>query len=84
MKLTGQTTGTLAATRRVAATLGVNLSTRKVAQITPIIGAAVGAGVNVAFQNDAAAAARFGYRARWLEVNERIIEGAVDSKGAGA
>lgn len=84
VKLTGQTSGTLAATRRVATTLGVNLSTRKVAQVTPIIGAAVGAGVNVAFQNDVAAAARFGYRARWLEVNERIIEGAVDVTEAGA
>ena len=84
VKLTGQTTGTLAATRRVATVLGVNLSTRKVAQVTPIIGAAVGAGVNVAFQNDVAAAARFGYRARWLEVNERIIEGAADVTEAGA
>lgn len=84
VKLTGQTTGTLAATRRVATVLGVNLSTRKVAQLTPIIGAAVGAGVNVAFQNDVAAAARFGYRARWLEVNERIVEGAADTKGTGA
>ncbi|MBT8460727.1 MAG: EcsC family protein [Boseongicola sp.] len=84
VKLTGQTTGTLAATRRVATVLGVNLSTRKFAQVTPIIGAAVGAGVNVAFQNDVAAAARFGYRARWLEVNERIIEGSIDAKEAGS
>ena len=83
VKLTGQTSGSLAATRRVATVLGVNLSTRKVAQMTPIIGAAVGAGVNVAFQNDVAAAARFAYRARWLEVNERIIEGAVDVTEAG-
>lgn len=83
VKLTGQTGGTLAATRRVATTLGVNLSTRKVAQLTPIIGAAVGAGVNAAFQNDVAAAARFGYRARWLEVNERIIEGVIDAQKAG-
>jgi len=82
VKLTGQTTGSLAATRRVATTLGVNLSTRKVAQLTPIIGAAVGAGVNAAFQNDVAAAARFGFRARWLEVNERIIEGAIDAREA--
>ena len=83
VKLTGQTTGSLAATRRVATTLGVNLSTRKIAQLTPIIGAAVGAGVNAAFQNDVAAAARFGFRARWLEVNERMIDGEIDAKGAG-
>ncbi len=75
VRLTGQATGSVAATRRVAATLGVNLSARKVAQIAPIIGAAVGAGVNAAFQNDVAAAARFGYRARWLEANEGILEG---------
>lgn len=74
VRLTGQTTGSVAATRRVAATLGINLSTRKMAQIAPVIGAAVGAGVNAAFQNDVTAAARFAYRARWLEVNERILE----------
>lgn len=75
VRLTGQTTGSVAATRRVATTLGINLSTRKMAQIAPVIGAAVGAGVNAAFQNDVAAAARFAYRVRWLEVNERIVEG---------
>ena len=77
VRLTGQTTGSVAATQRVAATLGINLSTRKMAQLAPVIGAAVGAGVNAAFQNDVAAAARFSYRARWLEVNEGIIEGHV-------
>ncbi|MBT8424900.1 MAG: EcsC family protein [Silicimonas sp.] len=77
VKLTGQTTGSVTATRRVATTLGVNLSTRKIAQIAPFIGAAVGAGVNAAFQNDVAAAARFAYRARWLEVNEGIIDGHI-------
>jgi hypothetical protein len=75
VRLTGQAGGTLTATRRVAATLGVNLSTRKVAQLAPVVGAAIGAGVNAAFQNDVATAARFAYRARWLEVNERILEG---------
>ena len=77
VQLTGQTTGSVAATQRVAATLGVNLSTRKMAQIAPFIGAAVGAGVNAAFQNDVATAARFAYRARWLEVNEGIVEGHI-------
>lgn len=77
VRLTGQTTGSVAATQRVAATLGINLSTRKMAQLAPVIGAAVGAGVNAAFQNDVAAAARFAYRARWLEVNEGIVEGHI-------
>lgn len=77
VRLTGQATGSVAATQRVATTLGMNLSTRKMAQIVPILGAAVGAGVNAAFQNDVAAASRFAYRARWLEVNERILEGDV-------
>lgn len=80
-RLAGQSTGSAAATRRLATTLGVNLSTRKLAQVAPFIGAAVGAGVNAAFQNDVAAAARFGYRARWLEANERIVEGkAVEAR----
>ena len=75
VNLTGQSAGTVAATRRVAQTLGVNLATRKMAQAVPFVGAAIGAGVNAAFQNDVAAAARFAYRARWLEVNEHIVEG---------
>ena len=81
--LTGQTSGTLAATRRVAATLGVNLSTRKVAQIAPIVGAAVGAGVNAAFLNDVAGAARFAYRERWLAVNEQLVDGTAEQLGEG-
>ncbi len=78
VRLAGQTSGSVAATRRVAMTLGVNLSTRKMAQIAPVIGAAVGAGVNAAFQSDVADAAQFAYRARWLEVNERILEGVAE------
>jgi hypothetical protein len=74
VRLTGQSPGSVAAVHKVAATLGVNLSTRKVAQVMPFVGAAVGAGVNAAFQNDVAAAARFAYRARWLEMNEGIID----------
>lgn len=76
VRLAGQTTGSVAATKRVATTLGINLSTRKMAQLAPVIGAAVGAGVNAAFQNDVADAAQFAYRARWLEVNERIVDGS--------
>ena len=75
VKLTGQTAGVQATARRVAATLGVNLSARKAAQFVPFVGAAIGAGVNVAFQNDVAAAARHAYRERWLAVNEGVIRG---------
>jgi hypothetical protein len=74
-RLTGQTAGAQAAAKRVAAVLGVNLSTRKAAQVAPFIGAAIGAGVNAAFQNDVATAARHAYRERWLQVNERLIRG---------
>lgn len=81
-RLAGQATGSAAATRRLATTLGVNLSTRKMAQIAPLIGAAVGASVNAAFQNDVANAARYAYRARWLEANERIVEGRVDPRAS--
>lgn len=78
VRLAGQTTGSVEVTKRVATTLGVNLSTRKVAQMAPMIGAAVGAGVNAAFQTDVADAAQFAFRARWLEVNERILEGVAE------
>lgn len=81
-RLAGQTTGSVAATKRVATTLGINLSTRKMAQIAPVIGAAVGAGVNAAFQKDVADAAQFAFRARWLEVNECILEGSLSKDGA--
>jgi hypothetical protein len=73
-EMTGQAVGASTAARRVAETLGVNLSMRKMAQVVPLVGAAVGASVNAAFQNDVAAAARFAFRARWLEINEGIIE----------
>lgn len=77
VRLTGQTAGAQATARRVAAVLGVNLSTRKVAQLAPVVGAAIGAGVNAAFQNDVALAARHAYRERWLAVNERILRGQI-------
>ena len=75
-EMSGQASGTVAATRRVAITLGANLSSRKLAQVAPVVGAAIGASVNAAFQNDVAEAARFAFRARWLEVNEKIVEDA--------
>jgi hypothetical protein len=75
VQMTGQSAGIQTASKRVAQVLGVNLSARKVAQIAPIVGAAIGAGVNAAFQNDVAMAARHAYRLRWLAVNEGLIEG---------
>lgn len=84
VRLTGQTAGAQAAVTRVAKMLGVNLSARKIGQVTPVVGAAIGAGVNAAFQNDVAAAARFAYRERWLAVNEKIIPGTLAGKATGA
>ncbi len=77
-EMTGHAAGSSIAARRAAETLGVNLSMRKMAQVAPVIGAAVGASVNAAFQSDVAAAARFAFRARWLEVNEQIVEAQKD------
>ncbi len=76
--MAGRATGSAMAMRRVATTLGINLSARKAAQVVPVVGAVVGAGVNAAFQHDVASAARFAFRARWLEVNAGIIEGRAD------
>ncbi len=74
VELTGYASGAAVAVQRVAATLGANLSARKLAQIAPVVGAAVGAGVNMAFQNDVAAAARFSARERWLLAHEGIVD----------
>jgi hypothetical protein len=82
VRLTGQAAGAQATMNRVAAVLGVNLSTRKLAQIVPLLGAAVGAGVNVAFQNDVARAARHAYRERWLAVNAGIVRGEISNGGS--
>lgn len=75
VKLTGHSAGAHAAAKRVATVLGANLSARKAAQVAPIIGAAVGAGTNAAFQNDVAMAARHAYRDRWLAVREGLLHG---------
>jgi hypothetical protein len=84
VKLTGQSAGAQAAAKRVAQVLGTNLSVRKVGQMAPLVGAAIGAGVNAAFQNDVALAARHAYRERWLAVREGIVRGeVVDMRDAG-
>ncbi|MEM9975655.1 MAG: EcsC family protein [Pseudomonadota bacterium] len=85
VRLTGQAAGVQAAMHRVAATLGINLSTRKIAQLAPLVGAAVGASVNAAFQNDIAFAARHAYRERWIAVNTGIVRGEIaDTRESGA
>lgn len=83
VRLTGQAAGAQSTVNRVAAALGVNLSARKIGQLAPFVGAAVGASVNAAFQNDVAGAARHAYRERWLQVNEGILRGEItDGRGA--
>lgn len=59
----------IVAIKNLAKQMGVNLTKRKVAQAIPIIGAGVGAAVNVAFINDVAWAARRMYQERWLLIN---------------
>lgn len=51
---------------RVARGLGTDLLKRKAAQVVPIAGGVIGAGVNASFQTDVARAARYGFRLRWL------------------
>ncbi|MEM6825541.1 MAG: EcsC family protein [Pseudomonadota bacterium] len=81
VKLTGQSAGAQAAAKRVAQALGANLSLRKVGQLTPLVGAAIGASVNAAFQNDVARAAQHAYRERWLAVNEGLVRGELTGPG---
>lgn len=51
---------------RVARQLGTDLAQRKAAQIIPVAGAVLGAGINASFQTDVSRAARYAYRQRWL------------------
>lgn len=79
--LTGQSAGAMSAMRRVAAVLGLNLASRKIAQIAPIVGAVVGASVNASFQSDVIRAARHAYRARWLAEHEKLIDHKTTTTG---
>ncbi|MBB5516772.1 hypothetical protein FHS89_002814 [Rubricella aquisinus] len=54
------------AVERIARQLGTDLAQRKAAQIIPIAGAVLGAGINASFQTDVSRAARYAYRQRWL------------------
>lgn len=58
--------------KHLAKQLGINITKRKAAQAIPVVGAAVGAAVNVAYLDDVAWAARRMYQERWLMINKRI------------
>ena len=58
--------------KKVAKQLGINLTKRKLMQIMPIIGAGIGAAVNVSYINDIAWTARRSYQLKWLADNEYI------------
>ena len=58
--------------KQLAKQLGINITKRKAAQAIPIIGAGVGAAINVAFLNDVSWAARRMYQQRWLLLNKKI------------
>jgi hypothetical protein len=52
--------------RKIAEFLGVRLTKQKLAQLIPVVGAAVGGGVNYAFTHDNLTAAMMMYRKRYL------------------
>ncbi|MEI7672651.1 MAG: EcsC family protein [Deltaproteobacteria bacterium] len=52
--------------------LGINITERKVLQVIPAIGAAVGGSVNAWFINDVAWAARRAFQERWLIENDKL------------
>lgn len=60
--------------KALAKRLGVNITKRKALQTIPVIGAGIGAAVNVAFINDVAWAARRTFQETWLIANKRIEE----------
>lgn len=63
------------AIKQLAKQLGINITRRKALQAIPIIGAGVGAALNIAFINDVAWAARRAYQERWLMENGKIEDG---------
>lgn len=64
--------GFLVVIRQLAKQLGINLSKRKALQVVPIIGAAVGAGMNASFLSDIGWAARRTFQEMWLKENKKI------------
>jgi len=63
------------AIKQLAKQLEINITRRKALQAIPIIGAGVGAALNIAFINDVAWAARRAYQERWLMENGKIEDG---------
>ena len=59
----------ITAIRQLAARLGINLTKRKALQAIPIVGAGVGAAMNVSFINDISWAARRCFQELWLKEN---------------
>lgn len=55
------------AVERIARAIGMNLTGRKLSQVVPVAGAAVGAGLNVLYTRKVCATAHFLYRERFLE-----------------
>ncbi len=53
--------------RDLAEQLGLNLSRRKVLAAVPVVGAAIGAGVNAWYMHDVCDAAQHAYQHRWLK-----------------
>lgn len=58
--------------KQLAKQLGINITKRKALSSIPIIGAGVGAAMNLAYINDIAWAARRSYQERWLRENNKI------------
>ena len=64
---------TIIALRNLARQLGVNLTKRKILQVIPLAGAAIGAAVNASFIDDVAWAARRTYQERWFRDRDQVI-----------
>jgi hypothetical protein len=56
----------VALARKIAQQIGVRLTKAKLAQLVPVVGSAVGGGVNYAYTHDNLSAARMIYRKRYL------------------
>lgn len=63
----------VALARKIAEIIGAKLTKKKLAQLIPVVGSAIGAGSNYAYTHDNLQAARMMYRKRWLI--ERCIRG---------
>ena len=62
----------------LAQAIGMNLTGRKLSQVVPVAGAAVGAGLNVLYTRKVCASASYLYRERFLveKYGEEILLGA--------